>query len=57
MKVPLDKTRAEALAQLKVAQKAIEEGRNELANALEKIKTAQALIDESASILRGEHEH
>lgn len=45
--------RVVALAQLKQAQQMIEDGRNELAAAHEKIKVAQELIDQSAELLRG----
>ncbi|HET6883809.1 MAG TPA: hypothetical protein VFI31_26890 [Pirellulales bacterium] len=44
--------RRDALTQLKKAQHMIEEGRNELAAAHEKISVAQKLIDESAETLR-----
>ncbi|HVX62090.1 MAG TPA: hypothetical protein VHC19_15845 [Pirellulales bacterium] len=44
--------RAAALAQLKQAQRMIEEGRQELSAAHEKIRIAQELIDQSADTLR-----
>jgi hypothetical protein len=47
-----DRRRPDALAQLKAAQKMLASGRQELANAHKKIEEAQALIDDSAEILR-----
>lgn len=44
--------RIDALAQLKVAQGMIQEGRDELKAANKKIQRAQKLIDESAKLLR-----
>ena len=45
--------RVNALAQLKKAQRMIQQGRKELAAANKKIRLAQKLIDESADALRG----
>ncbi|MGH7137614.1 MAG: hypothetical protein ACREHD_17850 [Pirellulales bacterium] len=45
--------RVNALAQLKKAQRMIQQGRKELAAANKKIRVAQKLIDESADALRG----
>ena len=49
--------RADALTQLKRAQHMIEEGRKELAAALDKIRDAQELIDQSAEMLRASPPH
>lgn len=49
--------RADALTQLKRAQHMIEEGRKELAAALDKIRDAQELIDQSAETLRASPPH
>ncbi len=47
-----DEIRTDALARLKQAQHMIQEGRKELAAALEKIRVAQELIDQCADSLR-----
>ncbi len=53
MSTSTNQIRIDALAQLKKAQLMIQEGREELAAANEKIRIAQQLIDDSADALRG----
>lgn len=44
--------RADALAQFKAAHKMLAEGQAEMTSALEKIKSAQKLIEQSTDVIR-----